>query len=134
MNSASVFSSVGGYNPKILFPLLTCSKTKSSNKVISKAFVLEGHTSAQLPHPVQSSGEICILYLLGTLCLFKISRETQQIIEVVNNKIVGIHFAVELLILLIESKSHGFMDIFDDAWRLLSRIPIFEEEKILFEK
>ena len=83
-----------------------------------------------------------ILILLGTLCLFKLSSPNSTIEAYLNNymgkighanTIIEATYAVKLLKLLIDAKSIANSAIFNEAWNLLQIIPVFDEEKILFE-
>ncbi len=84
-----------------------------------------------------------VLILLGSLSLFKESAQISIIQSYLNEfiskigfseKVVSETFAVKLLKLLIDTKTIGNTAIFDSAWNLLQIIPVFDEEKILFEK
>ena len=83
-----------------------------------------------------------VLILLGSLCILKNSVQISQIGSFLDNfmqkigfseKVVSETFSVKIIKLLIDAKSIGNAAMFNSAWNLLQNIPVFEEEKILFE-
>ncbi len=84
-----------------------------------------------------------VLILLGSLCLLKTSAQITAIQSYLNEfmgkigyseKVVSETFAVKILKLLIDARTIGNAAMIDSAWNLLQIIPVFDEEKILFEK
>jgi hypothetical protein len=49
-----------------------------------------------------------------------------------SEKVVSETFAIKVLKILIEAKTIENTAIYNEAWKLMAIIPVFEEEKILF--
>jgi hypothetical protein len=83
-----------------------------------------------------------VLILLGSLCLLKKGNQISTIQGYLNEfmgkvgfseKVISGTFSVKILKLLMDAKTIGNSAMYTSAWNLLQHIPVFEEEKRLFE-
>ena len=72
-----------------------------------------------------------VLILLGALCLVKIEMELTPVLPFFDATFLAQAFPMKLLKLLMDSQSSDESKIFDEVWKMMKVIPLFEEEKFL---
>ncbi|MBN2156412.1 MAG: hypothetical protein JW776_10240 [Candidatus Lokiarchaeota archaeon] len=118
--------------------LLEALKNKEYQKAASEYFDLAINQTAKRDYDTVS-----VLVLLGALSLLKSSVTIDPIKSYLYNflgrigfaeKVLKETFPVKLLSLYIDARAINYSSMINSAWSLLQIIPVFEEEKILFEK
>ena len=74
-----------------------------------------------------------VLVVLGSLCLLNGTIDLTQVQGFFENRFLQSTLSIKLIKLLLQAKSGGLNSEYMTLWSMMKVIPVFEEEKILFQ-